>query len=59
MLTCMESLQGFKGNYKAIANTAFGKGEQANMSALVAWISAESKGLRFNLPQAHAQAKEL
>lgn len=56
LLTCMESLQGF--DAKAIANTAFGKGEQANMSALVAWISAESKGLRFNLPQAHAQEQK-
>jgi L-cysteine S-thiosulfotransferase len=56
LLTCMENLQGF--DAKAIANTPFGKGEQANMSALVAWISAESKGLRFNLPQAHAQEQK-
>jgi L-cysteine S-thiosulfotransferase len=56
LLTCMETLQGF--DAKAIANTPFGKGEQVNMSALVAWISAESKGLRFNLPQAHSEEKK-
>ncbi|WP_370627550.1 sulfur oxidation c-type cytochrome SoxA [Rhodoferax sp. PAMC 29310] len=56
LLTCMENFQGF--DAKAIANTPFGKGEQANMSALVAWISAESKGMRFNLPQAHAQEQK-
>lgn len=56
LLTCMETLQGF--DAKVIANTPFGKGEQANMSSLVAWISAESKGLRFNLPQAHADEKK-
>ncbi len=56
LLTCMETLQGF--DAKAIANTPFGKGEQVNMSALVAWISAESKGMRFNLPQAHGEEKK-
>lgn len=55
LLTCMETWQGF--DAKAIAKTAFGKGEMANMDALTAWISAESKGLRFNLPQQHAQEK--
>jgi sulfur-oxidizing protein SoxA len=52
LLTCMEKLQGFSA--KEIAATPFGRGEQATMEALVAWISAESRGLRFNLPQAHA-----
>lgn len=53
LLTCMETLQGF--DAKAIAATPFGKGEQISMEGLTAWISSESKGLRFNLPQAHAQ----
>ena len=53
LLTCMETLQGF--DAKAIAATPFGKGEQISMEGLTAWISAESKGMRFNLPQAHAQ----
>jgi L-cysteine S-thiosulfotransferase len=54
-LTCMETLQGL--DAKAIAATAFGKGEQVTMENLVAWISAESKGLKFSVPQGHAQEK--
>ena len=53
LLTCMEALQGF--DAKAIAATPFGKGEQINLEGLTAWISAESRGMRFNLPQAHVQ----
>ena len=55
LVSCMETLQGFDG--KQIAATPFGKGEQNNVTALATWISAESKGLKFNLPQAHAQEK--
>ena len=55
LLSCMETLQGFSA--ADIAKTPFGRGEQANMEALVAWIAAESRGLRFNLPQAHAQER--
>jgi sulfur-oxidizing protein SoxA len=55
LLTCMETLQGF--DVKAIADTPFGKGEQVTMEGLTAWISAESKGMRFNLPQTHPQEK--
>lgn len=55
LLTCMETLQGF--NAAEIAKTPFGQGEQNNVTALAAWISAESKGMRFNLPQDHAQEK--
>jgi L-cysteine S-thiosulfotransferase len=51
LLTCMETLQGY--DAKAIATTPFGRGEQASIEGLVAWISAESRGRRFNLPQAH------
>ncbi len=57
LLTCMESLQGF--NAAEIAATPFGRGEQSNIEALVAWIAAESKGLRFNLPQTHAAEKTM
>ena len=53
LLTCMETLQGF--DAKVIAATPFGKGEQVSMEGLTAWISAESKGMRFNLPQSHSQ----
>jgi L-cysteine S-thiosulfotransferase len=55
LLTCMETLQGF--DAKAIAATPFGKGEQVTMEGLSAWISAESKGLKFSVPQGHAQEK--
>ncbi len=55
LLTCMESLQGL--DPAAIAKTAFGRGEQANMEALAAWISAESRGQRMALPQGHAAEK--
>lgn len=57
LLTCMETLQGF--NAAEIAKTPFGKGEQSNLEGLVAWISAESRGMKFNLPQAHAQEKTM
>lgn len=53
LLTCMETLQGFDAN--EIAKTPFGKGEQANLEGLVAWISSESKGMTFNLSQLHRQ----
>jgi sulfur-oxidizing protein SoxA len=57
LLTCMESLQGL--DAKAIAATAFGRGEQANMEALVAYVSAESRGLKMNLPQSHPKEREM
>ena len=55
LLTCMETLQGF--NAAEIANTPFGRGEQNNITALATWISAESKDMKFNLPQKHEQEK--
>ncbi|RZJ19761.1 MAG: sulfur oxidation c-type cytochrome SoxA, partial [Haliea sp.] len=55
LVTCMERLQGF--NAKEISDTPFGRGEQNNVTALATWISAESKGMKFNLPQAHAQER--
>jgi L-cysteine S-thiosulfotransferase len=56
LLTCMETLQGF--DAKQIAATGFGRGEQVNIEGLVAWISAESKGMKFSVPQAHAEEKK-
>ncbi|RYF33551.1 MAG: sulfur oxidation c-type cytochrome SoxA, partial [Comamonadaceae bacterium] len=55
LVTCMERLQGFDGHQ--IARTPFGRGEQANLTALATWVAAESKGLPFNLPQSHPQEK--
>jgi len=55
IVTCMETLQGF--NAADIAKTPFGSGEMANVTALATWIAAESKGMRFDLPQAHAEER--
>jgi len=55
LLTCMETLQGLSA--ADIAKTPFGKGEQNNLTALATWISAESKGMKFNLSQAHPQER--
>jgi len=53
LLTCMESLQGL--NAAEIARTPFGRGEQQNMEALVAFVSAASRGLKMNLPVSHPE----
>ncbi len=53
LVSCMETLQGFNG--AEIAKTAFGRGEMANVTALATWVAAESRGLKFSLPQGHAQ----
>jgi sulfur-oxidizing protein SoxA len=55
LLTCMSTLQGF--DEAELAKTAFGRGEQNNLTALATWIAAESKGMKFNLPTGHAQEK--
>jgi L-cysteine S-thiosulfotransferase len=57
LLTCMQTLQGF--DAAAIAKTGFGRGEQANIESYVAYISAESRGMKINLPQSHAQEKTM
>jgi sulfur-oxidizing protein SoxA len=57
LLTCMETLQGL--DAKAIAATPFGRGEQSNLEALVAFISSESRGLKMNLPQGHPKEREM
>ncbi len=55
IVTCMAKLQGF--DAAQIAKTPFGQGEMANVTALATYVAAESKGLRFNLPQNHAMEK--
>lgn len=57
LLTCMETLQGF--NAAEIAKTPFGRGEQNNLTALATWIAAESRGMKFNLPQSHVAEKTM
>lgn len=55
LVTCMETLQGFNG--ADIAKTAFGRGEQANVTALATWLAAVSRDGKFKLPQSHPQEK--
>ena len=55
LVSCMETLQGFSG--KEISSTPFGRGEQNNVTALATYVAAQSKGLKFNLPQSHRQEK--
>lgn len=56
LLTCIENFQGISA--ASIAQTPFGRDEQRNMEAYVAYIAAESKGMKFNLPQAHPEEKK-
>ncbi len=55
LVTCMSVLQGF--NEAELIKTPFGRGEMANITALATWISGESRGMRFNLSQAHDKEK--
>ena len=55
LVTCMQTLQGF--DAAEIAKTRFGQGEQVNVTALATWVAAESRGLRFNLPQGHPEER--
>lgn len=55
LLTCMETLQGI--DAKAVAATSFGQGEMANLTALATWVATQSKGMKFQVPQAHSQEK--
>ena len=57
LMTCMQSLQGF--DAAVIARTPFGKDEQANIESLVAWISSESRGLKFSVSQAHVEERNM
>ena len=57
LLTCLQVQQGFDAT--AIAATPFGQGEQANIESLVSYISAESRGLKFNLPQGHPEERKM
>lgn len=57
LVTCMQDLQGFSA--AEIVKTPFGKGEQVTLESLVAYVSSESGGMRFSLPQAHAQERDM
>jgi len=56
LLTCMERIQGF--DIATIVQAPFGKGEMPTLEAYAAYISGESRGLKFNLPQTHADERK-
>jgi sulfur-oxidizing protein SoxA len=57
LLTCMQDLQGF--DAAAIAKTPFGSDEQKTIESLIAWISSESNGMAFDLPQFTPEEKKM
>lgn len=57
LVTCMETLQGF--NAEEIAKVPFRQGEMANVTALATYVATQSRGMRFNLPQATKQEKTM
>ena len=57
LLSCMQMEQGL--NAAEIAATPFGKGEQLAIESLVSYIAAESRGMKFELPQAHLEERKM
>ena len=57
LISCMATLQGF--DAAELAKTPFGRGEMARITDMATWIAGESRGLRFALPQGHAQEKRM
>ena len=57
LVTCMSTLQGI--DPKAIVEGQWGKGERANTTALATWIASQSKDMKFNLPQKHAEERTM
>ena len=55
LVTCMATLQGLDAD--AIAKTPFGRGEQANVTALATYVATASRGMKFNLPQSHPEER--
>jgi len=55
LVTCMSTLQGI--DPKEVINGQWGKGERANVTALATWVSAQSKGMKFDLPQSNPQER--
>jgi sulfur-oxidizing protein SoxA len=55
LVHCMATLQGF--DAAEIARTPFGRGEQNNVTALATWVAGMSRGMRFNLSQAHPEER--
>ncbi len=56
LVTCMSTLQGF--DAQQLADTPYGKGEMANITALATWISGQSQGMKFATPQGHPMERK-
>lgn len=56
LLSCMQA-QGF--DPAVIAATPFGRGEQISIEALVTYIAAASKDMKFNLPQGRPEERRM
>jgi len=57
LVTCMVMLQGF--SYDAATKNPFGSpGRKADMEALVAYVTAESRGMKMNVTGNHPKEKE-
>jgi len=52
ILTCMQTLQGIDTD-REVSSRGYLRGETANVVAMATWVASESKGMRFNVPQAH------
>lgn len=57
LITCMETLQGFKAD--DLVKASYGKGESANLIAITTYVATASKGMPFNLPQSRAEEKNM
>jgi sulfur-oxidizing protein SoxA len=59
LIHCMVTLQGFNEADLYKAAPSIGKGEGANLVAMTTYVSATSKGMRFNLPNSTEQEKTM
>jgi sulfur-oxidizing protein SoxA len=55
LATCMVELQGY--NRDEIVKTPFGRGLQADVTALATYVATQSKGLPFDVPQGHPEER--
>jgi L-cysteine S-thiosulfotransferase len=59
LIHCMVTLQGFNEADLYKAAPSIGRGEGANLVAITTYVSTQSKGMRFNLPQVHAKEQAM
>lgn len=57
LVTCMEKLQGY--NSQEIIKAGFEKGKRKDLEAVVAYVVAESKGMKINTVAKHPKEKEM